>query len=342
MGCGASVPKECTPEQKAAICAEQGKEMMLISVLLALKQNDQIKIVPPPQVNDLKADIANLRLQAAEARKNIVGDAPAAAAAPAPAAAEAAPAAGGMLGGMAAGLASLQVKADAAVNTAATAAAGVIATGAETVLLTLADQLEKVVNAIEEPFTKIGQDLVKEKEESLKKICSEFIVKLPMTEGAVLLVRGAAPHGKPEYDAVDGGALTNFLCGNQKTNFVAALAPDCEEAIKKHTVTKSWDAMIENYNSVAKKLEAIEFCKTNNIVLKPVELDIKDYIVSQTVDQLGLLMAKEEAAFRKEPAKAKGGMLVDKDDEFPRQPITFKAVFSGEPLNEVMYNNKDK
>lgn len=342
MGCGASVPKECTPEQKAAICAEQGKEMMLICVLLALKQNDQIKIVPPPQVNDMKKDVANLRLQAAEAKKNIVGEAPAAAAEPAPAAAAPAPA-GGMLGGMAAGL--MQKGADAVgkgLETAVTTAAGVAASGAETVLLTLADQLEKVVNAIEEPFTKVGQDLVKEKEESIKKICSDFIVKLPMTEGAVALVRGAAPHGKLEYDAVDGGALTKFLCGTQKTNFVAALAPDCEEAIKKHTVTKSWDTIIENYNSVTKKLAAIEFCQKNDIVLKPVELDIKDYIVSQTVDQLGLLMAKQEAAFRKEPSKAKGGMLVDKDGEFPRQPITFKAVFSGEQLNEVVYNNKDK
>lgn len=335
MGCGASVPKDCTPEQKAAICAEQGREMMLICVLLALKKNDQIKIVPPPQVNQLKSDVANLRVQAAEAKKNIVGDAPAAAAEPAPAAAPAT----GMLGGL------MQKGADLAgkgLDTAVTGAAGLAASGAETVLLTLADQLEKVVNAIEEPFTKVGQDLVKEKEEAIKKICSEFIVKLPMTEGAVAIVRGAAPHGKLEYDAVDGGALTNLLCGTQKTNFVAALAPECEAAIKKHTVTKSWDSIIENYNSVTKKLDAIDFCKKNDIVLKPVELDIKDYIVSQTVEQLGLLMAKEEATFRKEPAKAKGGMLVGKDDEFPRQPITFKALFSGDPMNEVMYNNKDK
>jgi hypothetical protein len=314
---------------------------MLICVLLALKQNEQITIVPPPQVNDLKSDIANLRKQAEEAKKSIVGEATAAPAEAAPAAAEPA-AAGGMMG-MAAGFA--QKAADVAgkgLETAVTTAAGVAASGAETVLLTLADQLEKVVVAIEEPFTKVGQELVKEKEESLKKICSDFIVKLPMTEGAVALVRGASPHGKPEYDAVDGGALTKFLCGTQKTNFVAALGPDCDEAIKKHTVTKSWDSIIETYNSITTKLASIDFCKKNDIVLKPVTLDIKDYIVSQTVDQLGLLMAKQEAAFRKEPAKAKGGALVDKDVELPRQPITFKAVFSGDPLNEVIYNNKDK
>ena len=92
----------------------------------------------------MKGDIANLRLQAAEAKKSIVGEATAAPAEPAPAAAEPA-AAGGMMG-MAAGL--MQKGADVAgkgLEAAVTTAAGVAASGAETVLLTLADQLEKVV-----------------------------------------------------------------------------------------------------------------------------------------------------------------------------------------------------
>jgi len=314
MGCGASVQKECTPEQKAQLCALMGKEMMLLCVGPALSKCDKIKVPAPPEVTRLRKDVAQLREGAADAKQQITE----AGSAAAPAPKEADGSKQGFMSGMLAKGAELAGKASESV-------AGVVASGAEAALNGMADQLEKAINAVEEPFVKVGQDIVEAKKDKIKAVLDYYIANLPLvgSGAAVILVRGEEPHGPEEYAKVTD-ALTDHLCRKCARNLVAQLMPVCEEAIKEHTVTKRWDQVIENYNSLSAKLAAIDFAKKNDLTLKPIELDIKDYIVSQCVEQIAVLMGEKELEIRKAPAQS----------ERTKAPQIFDKVFSGNKMFE--------
>lgn len=314
MGCGASLARECTPEEKGTLCAAMGKDMMLLCIGPALENCGQIIVPAPPEVARLREDVANLRKNASDMKQQMADTKNA----------EAPKTGDGGSQGM---LGSMMAKGAAMVEKATDAVVGGAVATVEFTLNGLADQLEKVVNTVEEPFTKVGKEIVAEKKDKIKSVFEYYIANMPLKDSgvAVSLIRGDESEGS--YGNIQD-ALTDHLCRKSAKNLVAQLLPVCEEAIKQHTVTKCWDSVIENYNSVSKKIASFDFAEKNGLTLKPIELDIKDYIVSQCLEQIALLMAKEEAQRRKEPAKS--GRT--------RTPVTFDTVFSEEVLNETLYN----
>jgi len=323
MGCGASLAKEATAEQKATLCAVTGKEMMHLSMHLALENCDEIKVPAPPEVARLRDDVASFRQGAIDAKQQIT-DAGSAAVPKVDDSTKQ-----GMFGGMLAKGAEMAGK-------AAEVVAGGAAAATEAALNEMASQLEKVVNAVEDPFMKVGKDIVAEKKDKIKNVFQLHIGNLTLASSALSLVRGDEPHGPEEYAKVPGDALTDFLCRKSAKNLVAQLMPVCEEAIKQHTVTKTWDKVIENYNSLSGKIATIDFAKKHDLTLKPIELDINNYIVSQCVEQIALLMAKEEAKIRAKPDLCENsqncGLHKVKDSSL------FVTVFDGSQLTDRLYN----
>lgn len=294
-------------DQKTTLCAVMGKEMMHLCVDPALGKFEQIKVPAPPEIARLREDVAQFRQSAKDVKKQITE-----AGSAAPKAEES-----GEKQGM---LASMASKAQAAVEKVVETGAGVVAGGAEAALNGVADSLEKVVNTIEE--------VVEAKKDKINAVFKAFIGNLPLAASgmAVKLVRGEEPTAEAtraeQYAKVPPDALTDYLCRKSAKNLVAQLMPVCEEEIKNHMVTEAWNKSITTFNGLCDKIAAIDFAKENNLTLKPIELDIKDYIVSQCVEQIALLMAKEEAEIRKKP----------------NQNNTFDIVFSDGMITDRLFN----
>jgi len=339
MGCGASLPKPCTPDQKATLCAAMGKEMMRICVKPTLatacsKTDFKLKIPAPPEVARLRKDVENLRKGAKEWKDQMLDAGKDAAAATAPVAAKPA----GMMSGLMNAGKELAGKATEAV-------AGAAGDVAEATLNTMADQLEKLINTIEEPFEKVGQEIVIEKRDKIEAVLEAYIANLALKASgqAVELVRGAEPHGPAEYDKVED-ALTDFLFRKSAKNLFAQLHPICQEAIKAHAITKIWNNVIETWNSLCKSIGAIEIAKKNNLVPQPIELDIDEYIVEQCIEQLATIMGKKEKAIRKEGFGVDGNVYVEIFE--CKNPQTFVDVFDGdkaltEPVLKFFESGKD-
>jgi len=321
MGCGASVPKEASPEQKATMCAVAGKEMMVICTPLALAKSDQIKVKAPPDVEKLRKVVSDLRAAAKDA-KNLGTDEKVKE--------PEKKSGGGMLGGMMQAAADLGAQ---VVEAGVNAAGNVAAVAIEKSLNMAADQLEKAVNAVEKPFTEVGKEVAGEKKEQMQKVFENYIANLPLQSSgqAIKLVRGEDPQNDAAYRAVPGSALSDYLCRKSAKNLVQQLLPVCEEAIKKHQITNTWNSVIENFNSLCDTIKNMDFAKKNDLELKPIELDINDYIVSQCVEELAKIMGAEETAIRQTGTH--------KD---AKRPMLFSSVFSGAQLTENLFKDMDK
>lgn len=283
---------------------ESAKQMMLLCVPPALEKSEEIKVTPPKELNNLRESAESLRNQANLAReKTQAGDG------------EGEEKKGGIMG----------------------AITGVVEKGNElfgkgvgAVLDAAAKSLDSAVNTVEEPMTKIGQDIVNAKKGEIKNVFDYVIGQLSLTEEgkpdlATELVRGQPPHGPEEYKAASG-SVSRYLVQSSATKLAAQLGPVVQPEIDKHAAVKAWDKAIESYNLASAKLE-----ENKLPAFAKIELNINEHIINQVIDQLAVLMGKEEAAIR-ENAVGKS----------QRCPQTFAAVFSGEKLTEVHFKNKDK
>jgi len=317
---------EANETQKAMICSHMGKEMMRCCYPPALERSAEVKVPAPPEIANLRKDVESLRQNAKDCKAQMTE---ATKAEPA-----AAPSGGGMLGGMMASAQNLANQATAAVG----GAAGDVM---EDAINKMADSLEKVVNTIEEPFVTIGKDVVEAKKDKFKSIWDLHITNCPLAGAgdAIPLCRGKADdrgfHGKKEYDAVPPDALSDYLCRKSAKNLITQMSPVCEEAIKDHAITKAWDTSIGTYNDMVSKVDGIDFLKKNGFTLKKIELDLKEYITAQCVEQLAKLMGEEEAKFRKAPATSGRG----KDASPPWgewKTKAFDTCFSGDMISDKL------
>jgi hypothetical protein len=313
MGCiqsGAKArPKACTKEQVAELCNVCAKEMMVLCAEPALQKPDEIKIPPPKEVANMRNDVKNMREfnkdggdGDGEKKKR--------------SSAKSASKKKGGLGGM------LDSAKDAA-SKVADKAGDLANAGAEKVLGVLADALEQAIDKVEQPFTDVGRDLVKEQSEAILKVFNDYITSMTIADDDVIaIVRGAAPYGKAEYDAVPKDAVSKYLCTKSRDELASKLKPICSEAIKKHTITKTWDTVIDKFNALSEKLKSM----SDDVNLVPIQLDIEDYIVSQTIDQIGVLMGKEEEILRASP------------EGKSRRPQVFEDVYGAKTLDSTVYS----
>jgi len=332
MGCGGSKPQLCTQEQLAELCTVAAKEMMVLCSKTAIENADAVEVQAPPEITGLRTDISRMRAygKSDPDRDEAFGEDSGMPYAeqftndsqggtkPKPKAKTKAKAKAkskvvskeekGMISGMVGGV----------MDSAGSAATAAMAT----VLSGVADALQAVVTQVGEPFKKAGQDVLKENSEEIQKAVSLFVVQMAISNDTVIeMVRGKAPYGLGQLGAVPEGAVTQYLCTKCRAGLVEKLLPLCEESIKKHTVTSTWDSSIEQFNKLSEQVDKLNL----ELKLVPIQLDINDYIVNQIIEQLGTLMGKEETMHRSNPAGKS------------RHPVVFEDVFSGVVLDEATY-----
>ncbi len=83
-------------------------------------------------------------------------------------------------------------------------------------------------------------------------------------------------------------AATQYLKLKTNDQLKAAFKPVIEESLKKVEITKYWSPIASKYNQIP--------------FVTPVNPDLSDYVLQETLDGLYLLLAQEEAKIRKDPA----------------------------------------
>jgi len=169
-----------------------------------------------------------------------------------------------------------------------------------------ADLLDKTIAGVEEPISTIGQDIVAVKKDDIAKVMSNHIVTSKV-DGAVELCKG------PE------NAISDYIVTKASRHVTTQLLLVIDEVLNDHKGIKAWDVAIVQYNQVIESVAALNI--SHKIVLKPIQLDMKDYICEQTVLAIGKEMGKEEAKIRQSPQ----GKSSDHPDIFFR-------VFNGDKL----------
>lgn len=106
----------------------------------------------------------------------------------------------------------------------------------------------------------------------------------------------------------DENAATNYLKENTSAELVKAFSPKVRNSLEKPLVlgtstTKSWEALTTNYNKAASSIAGVI------AGLKPIEVDIEEYVTQQAVDALFVKVAAEEKQIRQDPLARVNGLL---------------------------------
>lgn len=86
----------------------------------------------------------------------------------------------------------------------------------------------------------------------------------------------------------DEDAATQYLKRNTNAQLKAAFKPVIDRSLAQVEITKYWSPIANNYNRIP--------------LVKPVNPDLSDYVLQETLDGLFLLLAEEEAKIRRDPA----------------------------------------
>lgn len=320
MGSGVFKPALASPEEREFICNHMAKEMMTVSIPPALvRAKTTIEIKLPPDFDRMKKAIAELRQSSANLKSSGGDEQPAAEEQPAQTDAtdgggeqetEQKQSGGGGFGGMlAAGLSKAKEAAGAVVDKVSSVASTGIASGLDAVADLLDDKLAKV----EEPMSKIGQNLVENREEQIKKVLSNCIVGTKV-ENASELCKGP------------NTALSDFFIAKSATSIARQLEAVVADYIKEHAAIKAWEAAINQYNSAIEKILALHPTISQTLALKGISLNIQEYVCEQTVRGMAVRMGEEEVKIREDPfGKCANHME------------TFSKVFKQQPLNRNDY-----
>lgn len=237
--------------------------------------------------------------------------------APAGGAASGAKAAGGMMGGM---LGAMEKMADQVQDAAAGAAGAAAAAG----LNVAADALDAAVSKVEEPFQKVGCNVVTKKKADIINCFVEFINGYRFTE-PIKMVRGEAPWSAEQYKKVPSDAISKWLAEKAKAELVKKLYPVTEAEVKADPVTNTWDSAVDKFNSFHDAVTKAGVDLEGQGV-KKMSFDLPTYITTEIVNELMRLMAEAETATRADPA--------GKDTT---KPISFAKIFSPVGLTEPDY-----
>lgn len=205
------------------------------------------------------------------------------------------------------------------------------------VLARVADMLEALVAELQTAFraSEVGKDCVQDNSAQVLKLLNTCIVQMAFSEEAVIeIVRGAEPYGKAELAAVPLDAVSQYFCAQCCAGLVDKLLPLCEESIRAYDVISSWKNGMEKFSRLSEQVDKLGI----DLKLSPIELDINNYIVAQTIEQLGVLMGREEVAKRFGAVGVQGFFPeTDMPSGGSNDPKVFEEMFGGSVLDEAVY-----
>lgn len=305
MGCGASTSRGGGgggEEYKKPISEDQLKQMCLDScirmeiacinyALLTPGVWDNIKITPPPAIVTLRNNIKVLQDQA-NSFKNTEGVV----------------SGGGMIGGM--------------LNSAAKVGGQIAGGGMEAAC----SALNGVADGLETPFQTVAKDVMEKKRASLYNTCVGYINGFQFAD-PLTIVRGVPPWNEESYKKVKPDTISTTMMTLAQVPLCQLLMPEVKDAIKDHLVTTGWDkawGLYDTaYKTVTKVIKEETLAKAG---IKPLELNLTEYITNEIFKELQVMMQKREGEIRADST--------NKDVHKPGKPLSFAAVFSTKSLYE--------
>lgn len=311
-------PNPCTDEQRVELCAENGRRMLLMCVPLALEKSSEIKVTVPAQLAGLKASATTLREHATRLRekKEETND--------------------GKTGGEGedgekkeessgkTGGGGFMDKMTNAIGSVAEKAGELVGKGVGAALDEAANALDAAVGKVEGPMSTVGQDIVEAKKAEIAAVYAEIIPAMMVdAEVPVALIRGQAPYGMAEFQAVKGSALSDKLTSLSRDKLAEQLEPVVKPAIDEHSALKAFATAMKAHEAA---VAASAKLSPSDKVLEKVEFDLGKYVIQEVISNLGDLIGKEETEARKAPA-----------GKYKEDPEIFATVFSGELLTAEVW-----
>jgi hypothetical protein len=280
--------KPATDEEKQEICKVCAKDMANMSIDEALNDASTMKIDAPPALDAIKQASQNLKDLAKEIRDKGLelgaGDDEEEAEAPA---------AGGVMGSVM-GMFSkaAEVAADVAGKAGEYSLRGV-AKG----IRKSAEGLDEVIKGVEEPMTRIGEDIARAKKDEIIGVIKEYIKGGQVPKAEELCMKG-------EPDAISKSLITAAA-----PDVATKLKVPVEAAMQESGTIKAWDACIDTYNAMCDQLaqmkdtlkEHLESEMLDSMVPGKIELDLNAYICEKVALEVGRLMGLVEARKRDAP-----------------------------------------
>lgn len=193
----------------------------------------------------------------------------------------------------------------------------------------MAQGLDGLGADLERPFQTVAQDVVTKKKDELYNIFVAYINGFVFTD-PVKICRGDAPWNAENYNKVAGDTISRTLCSLAQKDLCDKIKPVVQVAIQDHAVTSTWNGAMGKFNQVYDAIVSSGVVKAEDLTnagVKKVDCDLVQYITTEIFKALAEIMAKEEAATRKDPA--------GKDITEPKKPQSFAKIFSTEPLYET-------
>lgn len=144
-------------------------------------------------------------------------------------------------------------------------------------------------------------DQAQKVEQSLRKIgfnslCDEFHVSI--NKAAEAAVSEAGPifieaiknikfHEASKLLQGSETAITDFLKSKTSTALATKFNPIISENLEKYDAIKKWSKLIKKYNKLP--------------LVKPIQVDLSDYVTAKTIDGVFYYISKEETQIRKNP-----------------------------------------
>jgi len=263
MGCGGSVERKLCEQAKAdEMCQDACVRIQLACMAAAFDKPEELKIVPPPEVQQLKESITRMQAWAASLADS----------------GKEAPSGGGLL----AGAMAMAKEVGSAVGSSALSVA--------------ASGLTAVTEKLEENFNTVAQDVTTSKKEELKQTYTKYIIGFKFTEptkNSKGSIDGSA------FNSVKPDILSRHLQAVSESELCSKLQPDVEEAIKDHKVTKGWDAAQKAYMKAYElALKAASAEDLEKAGVTPIKCEVALYVTVEIWKALAEKMAAEEAAIR--------------------------------------------
>jgi len=174
--------------------------------------------------------------------------------------------------------------------------------------------LDNAIASVEKPMSTIGQELISAKKDQIKLIISKFIVTAKV-EDSFSLCQG------PDT------AISDYIIGKSVSELARLILPDVMEYMVAHDTIKGWDSAIGKYNDMLSNTAGI----SEKLNVKPIQLDIKQYICEAAIKGLCREMGLEETKVRQSPQ----GRAVN-------CPVVFFKVFNKDTEYGLMYGDYKK
>lgn len=164
------------------------------------------------------------------------------------------------------------------------------------------------------------------KRASLYNTCVGYINGFQFAD-PLMIVRGIPPWNEESYKKVKPDTISTTMMTLAQVPLCQLLMPEVKDAIKDHLVTTGWDkawGLYDTaYKTVTKVIKEETLAKAG---IKPLELNLTEYITNEIFKELQVMMQKREGEIRADST--------NKDVHKPGKPLSFAAVFSTKSLYE--------